>query len=121
MKKYSIHIVTDKYAGNFEREMCAFITGELGDCGVGSKNISNKLDYSIFKDLLRQESEEGCYRPVTTFGDNTVEIFFNNKPSKDILNIVKERAKLFDSNIKIIDTYINETVTTFNRLDYTNE
>ncbi|KKK83825.1 hypothetical protein LCGC14_2789530, partial [marine sediment metagenome] len=28
-------IDTDSYAGNFEREMCAYITGRVGECGVG--------------------------------------------------------------------------------------
>lgn len=28
---------TEQYAGNFERGMCAFMTGMLGECGVGSE------------------------------------------------------------------------------------
>lgn len=28
-------IDTDAYAGNFEREMCAYMTGHVGDCAVG--------------------------------------------------------------------------------------
>lgn len=30
-------IDTNKYSGNFEREMCAYLTGHTGDCGVGDK------------------------------------------------------------------------------------
>ena len=28
---------TENYAGNFEREMCAYATGQIGDCGVGRR------------------------------------------------------------------------------------
>jgi hypothetical protein len=28
---------TDTYAGNFEREMCAYITGQVGECEVGEE------------------------------------------------------------------------------------
>lgn len=36
-KSYSIVVETDSYAGNFEREMCAFMTGHIGKCEVGLK------------------------------------------------------------------------------------
>jgi hypothetical protein len=32
-----IVIDTEQYAGNFEREMCAFITGQYGECEVGKE------------------------------------------------------------------------------------
>lgn len=38
MSKPYAHILvidTEQYAGNFEREMCAYITGQTGQCGVG--------------------------------------------------------------------------------------
>lgn len=34
-KHYSIVIDTENYAGNFERRMCAFLTGQIGDGYVG--------------------------------------------------------------------------------------
>lgn len=36
-KSYSIVVETDSYAGNFEREMCAFMTGHIGECEAGLK------------------------------------------------------------------------------------
>jgi len=30
-------IDTDTYAGNFERPMCAYMTGRVGECGVGEE------------------------------------------------------------------------------------
>lgn len=40
-KKYSFIIDTNSYAGNFEREMCAYLTGQVGDCGVGDEHIES--------------------------------------------------------------------------------
>jgi len=34
---YKFIIDTDQYAGNFEREMCAYLTGTVGECGVGDE------------------------------------------------------------------------------------
>ena len=36
--KYFV-VDTDTYAGNFEREMCAFMTGITGACGVGKEEV----------------------------------------------------------------------------------
>jgi hypothetical protein len=32
---YIFVVDTEEYAGNFEREMCAYATGMTGECGVG--------------------------------------------------------------------------------------
>ena len=34
---YTIIIDTDEYSGNFEREMCAYCTGQVGECEVGEE------------------------------------------------------------------------------------
>lgn len=67
MQHYFV-IDTDTYAGNFERELCAYITGCIGDCGVGDK-IVDKLDFKLdFDELVGQEPDEhGCHRPVKIY------------------------------------------------------
>lgn len=59
-------IDTDSYAGNFERELCAHITGQIGECEVGEEyvveGIENKFPY-----LLRVADENGVYRPCGLF------------------------------------------------------
>lgn len=42
---HQIIVDTENYAGNFERQMCAFVTGQVGDCGVGE---------SLAKEEIRQ-------------------------------------------------------------------
>ena len=64
---YIFVIDTEQYAGNFERDMCGFITGQIGECGVGDdfadmvpKDIARK-----FRDIVAQTPDEhGCHRPV---------------------------------------------------------
>lgn len=72
-------IDTKEYSGDFERELCATVTGIVGDCGVGG-NLVKPLDvlmeehpeivgipeimYWIEQNVLQQADEEtGCYRP----------------------------------------------------------
>ena len=65
-------IDTDSYAGNFERDMCAYVTGVVGDCEVGDdfaalylKEVPSKDKYSIFHDYIEQRADEhGCCRPT---------------------------------------------------------
>jgi len=67
-------IDTDKYSGNFERELCAYITGQTGDCGVGQKikehvySTIPKDKIDTFENLIGVEPDEhGCYRPVKIY------------------------------------------------------
>ncbi len=57
---------TDKYAGNFEREMCAVVMNAIGDCGVGD-NLINTWDEEDLSGYTRQVNDEGCYRPVEIY------------------------------------------------------
>ena len=41
-EKYLFVIDTDSYSGNFEREMCAYCTGQIGDCEVGIEHADNE-------------------------------------------------------------------------------
>jgi hypothetical protein len=64
---YIFVIDTEEYAGNFERQLCAYITGCIGDCGVGEEErIQYNNDETMnFDDSIRLEPDEhGCNRPV---------------------------------------------------------
>ncbi|MGP3781811.1 hypothetical protein ACTWKC_17650 [Bacillus sp. 4A_MP3] len=58
-------IDTDSYSGNFEREMCAYITGHIGDCLVGFEEAEDYLSkYEKIKGVVQKENITGMYRPV---------------------------------------------------------
>jgi hypothetical protein len=80
---------TDKYAGNFERDMCAFVTGMVGECMVGAEEarlyyeqtglVEKDFDWSgtsveyCAEDLnnpfavcvANRNDEHGCGRPTS--------------------------------------------------------
>ena len=71
---YMVIIDTDKYAGNFERDMCAFITGEIGDCGVGDeyqtmalKELDPEAKRWFEYNIGSVTDEHGCSRPVEIY------------------------------------------------------
>ena len=70
---YLFIIDTDTYAGDFERELCAYITGQIGECEVGKENaelarqeIPNEV--ARLEELIESVPDEhGCHRPVSIF------------------------------------------------------
>ena len=71
MSTYHFIVDTEQYAGNWERELCAYITGLLGDCGVGSDMsvlAMQEIDAETalwFEGHVEQDSDDhGCRRPV---------------------------------------------------------
>ena len=69
--KYLVIIDTSSYAGSFNRDMCAYITGQLGDCGVGRDQRDVFLDEEgVEKDewfaehIEHTTDDHGCWRPV---------------------------------------------------------
>ena len=70
---YLFIIDTDKYAGNFERQMGAYITGQIGECEVGKEQAQiakREIPQVVaqLEDLVDQVPDEhGCHRPVSIF------------------------------------------------------
>ena len=68
-------IDTDSYSGNFERELTAYLTGQLGECGVGDKMAdifaedakTNKPPVNFDVEVFSEPDDKGCARPCTIF------------------------------------------------------
>lgn len=67
-------IDTDEYAGNFERQMTAYITGCVGACGVGEDIAEDALKElghtsSDWADgiIIQVPDDHGCWRPCSIF------------------------------------------------------
>ncbi len=62
---------TTSYAGNFERELCAAVTGELGICGVGDKErdmFRGRFPDVDFSEIIAQvQDDHGNPRPVSIY------------------------------------------------------
>jgi len=64
-------IDTDSFAGNYERPLCAFMTGQIGECGVGkSQQAIFELETTVeqqeeMEELIGTEPDDhGCCRPA---------------------------------------------------------
>ena len=109
-KIYGFLIKTDSYAGNFEREMCAYITGVVGECGVGKQYKNEEVANLFYENISFVPDEHGCSRPVSMLAAdekfiishlnheqkcNSLVIYFDSAPSKDQIEIMKKRAYEF--------------------------
>jgi hypothetical protein len=108
---YGLVFNLDQYAGNYEREFCAFVIGKVGQCGVG-KEMAALYDedhpegtpFWALGDRCSAESDDnGCYRPVSIYSDHDVDasryesliIFLDTLPEDDEMAMLLERAKRF--------------------------
>ncbi len=77
---FAFVIDTTEYAGNFERPMCAYLTGQIAECGVG-REIADEVKNDIAHLSWWQENtayltdERGTQRPTSIFSTPN---WFNN-------------------------------------------
>lgn len=144
--KYIFVIDTDTYAGSFERDMCAYLTGQTGDCGVGKEESKKFIDevgediYDLMDGIVEQRPDNhGYHRPTSIWRTarhlnpkknyHSVAIFFYDKPSQDILTMMKDRAEIFikgnerifnkPRNMKILGfRLLKETITLEEIIEY---
>ena len=71
-KLYIFVVDTDQYSGNFEREMCAAVTGKVGECEVGNElaikyckenNIGDDDEYN--EHVILMPDDHGSMRPCS--------------------------------------------------------
>lgn len=107
---YYFIIDTDSYSGNFERQLCAYITGQVGECGVG-QDIATFIarepgvrDIGMF--IRHEPDDHGVYRPAKIYqtlrvhdnnGYQSVAIGLLSRPSQSILKKMCKRAKEFQA------------------------
>ena len=71
---YAFVVETNQYAGNFEREMCAYVTGAVGECGVG-KDMIIKDEITVDFDNIQSVADgNGCYRPASLCGKDNKDV-----------------------------------------------
>lgn len=102
---YGLVIKTNEYTGNFEREMCAFLTGQVGECEVGDDMRDILVEEGVDMETMGFESyinhvpdDHGCHRPVSLDENdaNNLIIYFHTKPSEKQIEHIKKYAPMFD-------------------------
>ncbi len=66
---YVFVVDTNQYAGSFERELCGYASGMVGECGVGNSEAKKFVaDYPgenpFSASIAMSPDEHGCHRPV---------------------------------------------------------
>lgn len=98
MKTFILRIFTNAYAGNFEREICAFCTGAVGDSNVGFEEakLFGQLDNPV-KDgigdkmqIIYDEHDDNWVR----LGSDTksIEFLFSEELTVEELDFIIARA-----------------------------
>ena len=68
-KQIGFVIDTNEYSGNFERELCAYITGHVGECEVGEEYADMYLSEfgTALVGVQYKSDEYNCLRPVEIY------------------------------------------------------
>ena len=102
---YIVVVNTNMYAGNFERDLTAYCTGEVGECEVGDdkaelfrEEVTSEQAMWFEDALLQVADDRGTQRPCSMWdskgnsGYKDVAMFFHGKPTKEMLELIRDRA-----------------------------
>lgn len=106
-EKFRVLVKTDSYTGNFEREMCAHMTGHIGECEVGQEFVGQEV-FNVFDNYVEDVPDDnGCRRPVEVSDMNTNDfwIFFSQQPTREQLELMDSLARTFVTKSKEITRY----------------
>ena len=102
-KYWGLVIQTNEYSSNFDRELCAYCTGHIGDCKVGEDYINTDEELiNLFGETVIKQIPNfmGRKRPTSVWLNEhnrpkDVIIYFNEMPTEQQINKIKERTKTF--------------------------
>lgn len=100
IKSHVLVVDTNQYSGNFERQLCAYVTGQIGECGVGEEianHYSNEITQLSWwnKHIVLEKDDSGCARPVsiwTTPGWLNNGMGFHYRDEPQYIQEAKEKA-----------------------------
>lgn len=110
--KYYLIINTDSYSGNFERELCAHLTGAIGECEVGNNLVDDNI-HAMFEPYIGEGFTDGCWRPVQIYTDDetdngkyqSVMISLEEPLSDYLIEVIKERLLTFNDVAREASSY----------------
>jgi len=101
-KFYGIIIDTNQYAGNFERELCAHLTGHYDEYEVGIELAELVPDNikELFNNVITRPDESNCWRPVEIRQNgngeyNSLIIYFDTLPTQEHIDTIYERINSY--------------------------
>lgn len=101
---------TDSYAGNFERELCAYMTGIVGECGVGDEcqKLYEADDLAPLEDLVDAwvPDDHGCHRPAAI---QTTPGWFNDGVGNHYREADYDPAEVLKKHNEAVEDYAKNT------------
>ncbi len=131
---YLFIIDTDSYSGNFERELCAYVTGHWDQDTHGrsqaEKFTEEEGEPNPFEDYIECCSDEyGRLTPQCLEATpkelhvanhySSVGVFFNKKPTPELISILKRRSYKFAEQGLIFDRPVELKILGFRLCKYT--
>lgn len=102
---YTIKIKSDKYIGDFYRQLAAHLTGIIGDNdnSSASRYINDEVAEE-FEDVMRiVVNQKGWLCPARPSGTKEMDLVFEEKPTKKQTAIIINRLPSFLETYKEID------------------
>jgi hypothetical protein len=98
--------------------LCAHVTGIIGECEVGKEYIDETINAMFEGIICFKPDDNGCYRPVSlggcystpTYTADDVVIWFDKIPTREMLDVIKERALTFIERYKALYKWGNHTI-----------
>lgn len=128
--EYKFIIDTNSYAGNFERELCAYVTGHWDNETHGGAQAAEFTEeigkINPFDDYIGLiTNEHGLQTPVSL--ENTpkelkepgdysmcsIGIHFDKRPTPELIQIMKDRAYKFENEGLIFDRPVKLKILSF--------
>lgn len=113
VSRWSFVVDTDRYAGNFDRELATYLVGRCDNDGFNDKRVNEyrelyEADFKgrdPFEDLLSYRADDHgddlvtkspmALAPNREGNYNSIAIFFLEKPTPEITNLLAKRARQF--------------------------
>lgn len=101
-------IDTDNYSGNFERELCLFLTGQVGDADVGQGFLTqpSPITYKNWWDeniVQVNDDDDNILTPVKMWETPG---WFNNGMGKNYKDIPENEAIAVEESVKSMTSYV---------------
>jgi hypothetical protein len=97
---YILLVHTNSYAGNFEREMCGFMTGIVGECEVGDGEAEK------FREETREQIQNQIDTGFLTIGE-WAEAYLDYAKRRFVKKTYKGKKRVFKYFFKMIDKDIS--------------
>jgi hypothetical protein len=103
--KYRMIVSTDTLVETFYMEACAYVTGQIGQCNVGTdKKFNAPAEHrAMFERVMeRRMCVDSYWRPAFPCVDDmdSFELYFKERPTREMVDIIRAGCNEFADEMK---------------------